>query len=239
MNKTFWKDLIKALNIFGYSELAKKSKKEMFGYIMILYTIAFVVALLIAIPAFISFPRMLQSELAKSDVFQIDVDFNSSKSLNFPQSNPFLTISNEEVSRSAAVSITKKELVLNFFPGISKSYDIDTFKDIKQNRGEISSISIPIIVFLIPSIIFIAYGFNLLKYFLIALVMSLIVKVFMSIFRRKIKYKKLFVTGFYSLTPLILIEMILIPLNIPGFYIPLVLYIIWYIVTSIELVEDF
>ena len=239
MNNNWWKDLLASFNIFGYSALAKKSPKEAAGSFMLIYSFAFIVALLIAIPALVNFPTYIERELAKVDVFTIDVKYNSTDSIDIPERDPFVTISSTDTETNSNIVITKKTMTFNFLPGIAKSYEISKFKDLKKNRDEISKVFIVLLVLLAPSLLIAAYGFNLIKYVGLMLVISLIIKLVLSVSKRKIKYKKLLSVGFYSLIPLILVEMILIPLNIPSFFIPVIVYIIWYTVISIEIIEDF
>ncbi|MCB9359489.1 DUF1189 family protein [Candidatus Woesearchaeota archaeon] len=239
MKKGFWKSIIESFGVFKYKELSKAEFGESFSYFITFFSIMSVVALLIAIPFLIKMPGMVKTELEKADEFTVNVTVESEQPLYFPSERPLFSIVNNDTESKGLLSFTKKKLIYNFFPGIQPSVNIESYSNVKENSEDAANLALVLIFLIAPSIIIYTYLFNLVKYILIALILSMITKVVMSAMRKKIKYKKLWSATMYSLTPLILIEMVMLPFNIPLFFIPLILYIIWYILISLELVEEF
>lgn len=238
MKKDFWKLFISSFNIFGYDELVKKQPKEAMGYFLKLFSFAFLIGLLLFIPGLVRIPAVLDNELAKADKFMIDIEFNSSEDMNFPPNNPFLTITDSNDSTSV-VTITNDEFIYRPIPYVKQSYSLEKLKDVKKNKDELIEVIVPVIGLLLPSVLMLAYGFNLIKFFFIAAVLSFFAKMIFVIMKKKVKYKKLVVASFFSLTPMVVVEMVAIPLNLPVYFVPFILYLIWYIVIIFELTEEF
>ncbi|MFT4304066.1 MAG: DUF1189 family protein [Candidatus Woesearchaeota archaeon] len=239
MKKQFWKKIIESFNIFRYKELSKTEIKESFAYFITLFSIMSAIALLLLIPSLIKMPQTIQGELEKADEFTINITIESESALNFPTTNPLFSVVNNKSEGEGLLIFTKTELVYNILPFFKPSTSIDTYSNIKENSEDASSLAIILIILIAPSLIVYAYLFHILKYLIIAIVLASITKLIVSIMQKKIKYKKLLTATFYSLTPLIIIELLLLPFSIQTFFIPIILYIIWYIIISIELIEEF
>jgi len=198
-----------------------------------------IIALLMALPGLISFPEMVKQELSKVEEFTIDIKFNTTEPLGFPTKDPALSIANDANATKGKFIITNKELIYQPIFGVKKNFPVDVYKNVKENPEAAAKLTGLLFLFLLPSILVYFYVYNLVKYLIIVLIYSLLTKIIVSIMKKKIKYKKLLSAGFYSLTPLILVEMVLLPFSLPLFYIPFILYTIWYIIVSIELIEEF
>jgi hypothetical protein len=239
MKKEFWKKFILSFALFRYKELTKCSTKEAVSYFITLFSIAFAIAMIIAVPAFMSIPKALDRELSKVETFRVDVEFNSTQDLNFPSKNPAIVVANKDNASKAMIVITKEEIRYRPIFGIQTRIPTADFKDVKENRGRIIGLITPLLLFLAPSFIVLAYIFTFAKYLIIAVLLSAIAKGAIVLFKKSVKYKKMFNAGIYSLTPLVLAEMIIVPLNLKVYHMLILLYIVWYMVISFEMIEEF
>jgi len=239
MKSKFWKNILESFSIFRYSELTKNKASESFKYFVLFFTMIWIISILLSVSGWVAFPDMIKEEIAKVDTFTIDIDFNASENLNFPPKKPLVSIVDKVNESKAKIVVVDGDLIYRPFIGISKNFSLSEYEDIKENSDEVGKLGGALFVLLLPSLIIYNYLFYFIKYILIVILYSLIAKIVVTIFGKKIKYRKLFSAALYSITPLILIEMILLPFYIPLFHIPLILYTIWYIIISIELVEEF
>jgi hypothetical protein len=239
MKNNFWTKFLESFSLFKYDGLSKKGLPESLRYFFLIFTIMAIACILISIKSFIGFPDMIRQELNKVDEFKIDITYNSTEPLYFPSKNPFLSIVNNETESKGKLTIYDEILIYKPIPFIQKNYELSGYKDIKENSKEIGIIIGALILLLLPSLLLYAYAYHILRYIIIALIFSLIARLVILVTGKRIKYKRLFCASLYSLTPLIIIEMLLLPFQLPLMYIPLTLYAIWYIIICIEIIEDF
>jgi len=239
MKNSFWKTVLESFSIFRYKELTKRNTGESFRFFILFFTLLAFISLLLSIGNFIAFPDMIKDEISKVEEFTINVDFNTTEDLNFPSNKPLISIVDYENESDAKITVTDEEIIYRPMIGVRKNFSLGDYGDIKENSEEVGKLAGALFVLLLPSLIIYAYLYHVIKYLLIAVLYSLIAKIVVTLIGKKIRYKKLFSAGLFSLTPLILIEMILLPFHLQLYYIPFILYTIWYIIVTVELIEEF
>ncbi|MFT4297945.1 MAG: DUF1189 family protein [Candidatus Woesearchaeota archaeon] len=239
MKKNFWKTIIESCNPFKYEELSKRGVKESLKYFILFFTLFSAISLLLSIASIISFPNAIREELSKAEEFSIQITYNSTEPLHFPPDKPFLSIVNNLSDSKANFVIYDDELIYQPVRFVSRNVSLSDYSDISESSREFSIIIGIILFLMLPSLLIYTYIFYLVKYMLIIFAFSFIAKFVAKIAGKKIKYKRLFTASVFSITPLIAVEMILMPFKLSLFYVPLILYVIWYIVIAMDLIEEF
>jgi hypothetical protein len=239
MKINLWKNIIHAFSLFKYEMLSKKSIEEGIKYFFILITIMLTISLLLSTKNFLEIPNSLKTELSKVEEFKIDIDYNSSEPLYFPSKNPYLSIVNNISESKGKLVIYDGELLYKPLPFITKNISFHEYNDLKQSSSEVAKIFGIILILILPTLLIYLYAYHIIRYFIIALIISLVAKIILLITRKRIKYKRLFSATLFSLTPLIILERLITPFYSSITYILLILYVIWYILVCVELVEEF
>ena len=236
--KQFWIHVIKSFNVFAYRTLSGITLKKAIIHFFTLFTIIFTAGLLLYIPILFSMPGNVMEQFTAIDTFTVDVTLNTSTALSFPQHKPIVSIADHDTQpKEAPITIQGESLKIKPMPGISYTHKLQS--DVAAEGYALSRITIFIALFLAPSIIFYLYLFAVLKYALIAGIATLIVRVSYAVMRKSMPAKKIFIAALFSLTPLMILDAILRPFAFPTFFIPLILYALWFGMIAVEMTEEF
>jgi hypothetical protein len=211
----FWKKVMWTLHPKTYSDLSEVRVKKSFNYLLALLLASFILMLIVSIPALINMPEYLKEELNKFETFNISIDIEMSEPAMFTEKDPQViidtTTDRTELGREK-VLITDE--VISYRPyGKTRTTDISEFEDLTNKKEETAVFLTFLAILLIPSILITAYLMFLIKYLVIILVFTLLLFISVRIAKKDLGFKKAFNTALYAATPMILLEVILIPFN--------------------------
>jgi hypothetical protein len=198
-----------------WADISEYSLGKALGFFSRILLLAFLLMLLLMIPALIKLPGVISEQLAKFDTLRLSSNVTMSSPVKLPRSDPLLIL--DTTGAYTALS-SERVLITNdkiFYRPFFTTYDVNTedLKDLKNNRDDVKAFLAMLAFFLLPSVLVYAYVFIWLKYFLLILALSIILFVVLDLTHWRRTWKELFVISCYSSTLPVLAEVIISAVN--------------------------
>jgi hypothetical protein len=177
--------------------------------------LAFLLMILLALPALIKLPREISDQLAKFDELTLSGNFTMSSPIKIPKSEPVFVFDTSGAFTELTeerVLITKEKIFYRPFLKTHSQYT-EQLKDLKKNRENVKRFIAALIFFILPSVVFYAFAVVWLKYFLMILALSIILFVLLDLTHWRRTWKELFVISCYASTLPVLVEVALKAVN--------------------------
>ena len=240
----FFFTLLKVFNPNSYTELSHRTMKNVISYFISILFLSYVLMILISLPLFSNFQTHLNKEFSKFDEFAIDLKISMNKPIYIKQLNIGIDATGDKNLTNENILITKnyiqaKPLICFFKPACFFRNDItkvslDEYDNVLEKREEFVSLIYLLTLFLLPWILISLFIILLMKYLFLALILTILGIVLIKIINQRIGPKKIFKISIYSLTPMIILDTINIPVGLNLFYIPFVISLFYFIIGLIS-----
>ncbi len=215
----FWKQVILTLTPRNYSGLSTRSIRGGVKYILALLFASFIIMCIMAMPKIASMPNYIESELSKFDKLNISIDIETSSPVGIPGENPQIIIdaNSEAVMGDEKLLITGDYLFYRPY-GVTKAYNISEYGDVTIKKQDISRLLTLLVIILIPTLLITAYLLFLVKYIITILALAVILFIVLRLMKKELGFFKSLNIAIYAATPMILLEVIFIPLSAKYLY---------------------
>ena len=210
---------------FTYKHLSQEKVHKTLGYVMFVLALGLFIMCLTILPTLSDLPGFFQEQIGKFETFKLNGEIVQNDPIYLPRDDPQIVIdaSGKEPYGGEMFKLTSENLFFHLSTKPQK-IRVANILDPTTHPLEASKIIVLLVMFLLPSILFYAYLFLLIKYAFVILLSSIvlftIVRVMLLI---RISCLRTFNIAAYAATPMILIEVISIPFN-PKFLFPLFKY---------------
>ncbi len=236
--RMFWQ----TLNIKSYEGFAESTLKNSFNYYASLVFNAFVLMLVVLIPAFVQLPNTVESYFNNIDTFNFNINFKTNAPIVITKGNPLLIINyaNETPTQNANIILNNNVLYTGF---LLQRYvkDFSIYEDAKANKSPVSNIIGVLLLLMAPTLALLFFFYLLLKYFIIVLIATLAAMLLAPLMRYRITTKSLFNCAMYGISLSVFLDIIFFALGFRFFqiqYLPLVVFMIAGIIQSGEKIDS-
>ena len=218
--QSFFSSLGSSLSAKGYRKLRYNGVLHAFVYVVMLLLLGLVVKAVFLISLTINVVGSLQNVSAKFEKASFEGAIETKEPVLIPETRPLVQIdTSPSAARKGSVLITEKYVVF----GNMESPTTITFPDFSQSADNSELLQGFLIagMFILPSIILLLFFGGLVKGAILALLMGSMGAIVMSSRGNQPGKGNAFVLACYALTPLVLIESIVVPLRFGEFLFPL------------------
>jgi hypothetical protein len=211
----FWRKVMFALHPKSYSDLSSVRVKRGFGYLLSLLLASFIIMSIISLPRIAVLPEAISSEISRFDSINLSIDIETSAPVRIPEKDPQIVIDTENPGAKMG---NEKILIagdyIYYRPYASaKGYNLSEFNDLKEKKDDASRFLTFIFIVLIPTILLASYIMFLVKYIVSIAVMAALIFVMIRVAKRDIGIFRAWNTALYASTPMVLLEVVMIPFN--------------------------
>ncbi len=211
----FWKKVLLAMHPRQYSELSARSLKSGIVFILSLMLASFIVMALVSAPRLLSMNSYIESELSKFSELNISISAKTSEPVMIAGEDPQIiidtSITSPEMGSEKAL-VTEEFMVYRPY-GRQRVINFSEFKDITAKKSEASRLIVFIFILLIPTLFITAYAMLLAKYAITITAFALVLFAGVRIAKKDLGIKKALNTAIYAATPMIFLEIVLMPFN--------------------------
>ncbi|MBT3406759.1 DUF1189 family protein [Candidatus Woesearchaeota archaeon] len=230
----FIRTVARSFNPRSYKDLSVAIVGNSVKHFFTLLLWVFVISLILFIPALFGLSEYVEGKLDNFDSIGVDFHFSSAEPVVFGEKEALVTFGEGNESEADGLLV---------FDGTNFMYDklfgykkisMSLFNDFKANKSEVSSFVSKVLLLMSPLLALLAFVYFSLKYLIFVLLGTVIILVLSRLFRFEINFNELFNIGIYALTPMILLELLTLPLsgvNLP--YIPFVLFVLYFLLGTI------
>lgn len=236
----FFYTFIKVFNPNAYEELSKRTMKNVFSYFFSILFLSYVLMILIALPVVINIESQIQTEFSKFDEFLVDLNVTMSEPIYIPQLGLRIDTINEKELTDENILITEKTFQskpaicmikpMCWFREDVNKIILDDYDNLVDKNDEVVSWLAWFVLFLLPWIIISMFFVLLVKYLLIALLITGAGFLFSKMINRKMKLKNIFKIALYSMTACVVLNTINLPLGLNLLYLPLVITLFYFVI---------
>jgi hypothetical protein len=240
MLDAFIKEVASSANPLRYGELTSQPKPTQF--ILKVVLICIFVATVISIPDALDVPSYISKELSKISVHKSDVNITTETPIVFPTKNPFIVVDLQERKQIGKEHylFTPNKLIFRTWKE-TKEITYEEMKNIKENNKTLTQLILSLIIILLPMIIVTIIALIFLKYYLISWILGLFTFLLLDLTSYRIPFHRAFGTSGYATIILIPLEILWLPfdtsylipigniLRIPFYFIPILLYLVYYL----------
>jgi hypothetical protein len=208
--RQFLKEVWQTFSYASWKEISGRPAGKGLGFFSKVLLFAFIVLILVNIPALIRLPTEISQQLAKFEALRLSGNVTMTSPIKLPSSEPVVIL---DTSGAYTELTTERVLITRdriFYRPLFKTHTLATeeLKDLKQNRDQVKASLAMLVFFLLPSIVFYAYIAIWLKYFLMILALSIVLFILLDLTHWRRTWKELFVIACYVSTLPVLAEVI-------------------------------
>ncbi len=218
--QSFFSSLGSSISAKGYRTLRYNGMLHALVYVVLLLLLGLIVKAVFLIPLTIDVFGSLQNVSAKLEKASVEGAIETKEPVLIPEKRPLVQIdTSPTAARVGSVFITEKNVVF----GDMESPTTITFPDFSQSADNSELLQGLLIagVFILPSIILLLFLGGLVKGAILVLLMGAIGAIVMSSRGSQSGKGNAFALACYALTPMVLIESIVVPLRFGEFLFPL------------------
>jgi len=230
----FFKTIWLALNPWRYDELRERRTWGIMKYFLSFVFLAFVLAVLLMLPAIGSFAN---NQMSHFEQLKVTVNTTMKSPVVFPENNPYITIdtrTSEGKLKEGKFLITDDYLYRKMF--LSNKVEkrpLGPYKELTNNEWMV----VLLLLLMTPSLLFLFYIGYTLKVLLVVLVAALLAWIVGRIAKFEIPYKEGFKAGLLAATPMIIIDLIRLPFAFNVYFAEYIAFLIFFIVGVIKVGE--
>jgi hypothetical protein len=226
----FFKMLWLALNPWRYDELVEKRTAKVFKYFFSFVFLAFVLGIILMLPAIASFAN---NQMSHFDVLEVKFNTSMNSPVVFPENNPYITIDtrkSEGTLKEGKFLITDDYIYRKTFTGRVAREDAGDFKDLLANDWMV----LVLLLLLMPSVLFLFYIGYAIKLLLVILLVTVLSIIITRVAKFDITFVDTLKTGLMAATPMIIIDLIRLPFALNVYYAQYIAFLIFFIVGVIK-----
>ncbi len=237
--KNFLFLLVKSLNPLNYKMLITQKKRDVVKYFLFLLFFAIIIGGIFSIPRLVHFPEQIEKTVAKFETFNItgvDVELKEPIVL-LKRPRIVLDLSpNRTQLQEETILVTKTHIMWKrFSPSLwefrlftTEKKPVEEYSDILQDVNRIKSSYIIFFIMILPSLFFIVYLLNFVKFSLLIILFTLLGFIFMKIRKKKSPLFRIMRAATFAMTLFVILDVSILPLFNFGI-LPLLIYIVIYI----------
>lgn len=221
---------IKSFNPTNYKQIAKKN----FDYFLMLLFFTVIFGGIFSIPRLMHYPENIEKSLAKFNRFNItgvDIQMNEPIIL-LKNPKTVLDLTQDRDITDETILITKSQIQWRRFgPSLfdlrifkTEKKPISEYSDVLQNVNKIRGLYWLIFLVLLPSLFFLVYVLNLIKFSLLIFFSSLLAYLILKTRKKRTKFSRILTVAVYSISLMITLEIAISPLFSFGIF-PLLIYL--------------
>ncbi len=203
-----------SLNPFSYSHLKHRNFIEAISYLFSLVFVCVFILFVFYIPNISNLNSRIEAELGKFDRIGIDYEISTNSPVDVSMFGIYgLHIGSEKADSLVSVSSegieSKSVFCLAFSPLCSESsISADEMKDLSEKKKEVAGIVRNIAILSLPGILLSILAYYSIKYLIIAVLFALLGLLISKIFKFEINLYSSFAVSCYSLTVLVIPQML-------------------------------
>lgn len=197
-----------------FDKLIHRPLTKAFKHFFVALFIVFIIMSLFALPKIINLSSYIEGQFSNFDTFKIDMDVEMNSPLIISERDPQIII-----DTTNQLNLTKEKLLISKGQIYYKPYNklkvinYSGLKNVLENKKVISNALSFIVILAIPSILITIYILFVIKYLFMAFLATIIAFVIARIKVNPIKFKKILKAALYSLTSIIIVEVISVPFS--------------------------
>lgn len=219
--RNFFKEVWESFTPSHWAEISNRTAGNGISFFSKVLLLAFVIMVLLAIPALVKMPKAISEQLGKFETLTLSGNFTMSSPIKLPNSEPLFVFDTSGAFTdltSERVLVTQDKIFYRPFFG-THYVNTEQLKDLKNNSDNVKKFLAALVFLILPSIMFYAFVFVWLKYFLIIVTLSIILFVVLDLTHWRRTWKELFVVTCYASTLPVLAEVVVGAIN-PKLLIP-------------------
>ena len=203
-----------SVNPADFEKLINKPLSKAFKHLFVTLFIMFIIMSLFALPKIITLSSYLEEQFSNFDTLKIDMDVEMNSPLIISKKDPQIIIdtTNQLNLTTEKLLIAKGYLQYKPYNRI-EMINYSGLKNVLENKDDISDMLAFLIILGLPSILITIYIMFAIKYVFIAFFATIIAFIIARIRINPIKFKKILKASLYSLTAMIIIEVISVPFS--------------------------
>lgn len=213
LNNEFLKNVLKSINPFYYSDLARSSFKRCFKHIALVILWSTIAMCIIAIPKLFMLRGYLDEQFNNFNALSINATFETKQPIVLLKNNPQIIIDGSVSERNMTtekILITKDFFYYRPFNYVEK-FNMGSYSDLLEHKNGVVNFFTVLLIIITPGILIVNYVSFFIKYLIIMLALSIIALIAVRVFKFEISFKKILKIAFFAATLPLLIEIIAIP----------------------------
>lgn len=226
----FFKTILLALTPWRYDEVKERSTPNTMKYFLSFVFLAFVIAVLLMLPAIASF---VTNQMSHFSVLEVSFNTSMKSPVVFPENRPFVTIdtrTSEGQLKEGRFLVTDDFLYTKMPFGSVQKDSLKSYKNLTQNEGMV----IFLLIMMMPSLMFMFYICYAIWLLIIVLVAALMGFVIARIAKFEIPLLDALKVGMLAATPMIIIDVIRLPLNLNVYFAQYIAFLVFFIIGIIK-----
>ena len=197
-----------------FDKLIHRPLKKAFEHFFVALFIIFIIMSLFALPKIITLSSYIEEQFSNFDTLKIDIDVEMNSPLIISKIDPQIIIdtTNQLNLTTEKILISKGNLYYKPYNKV-KVINYSGLKNILENKEMISDVLSFIILLAIPSILITIYILFAIKYLFMAVLATIIAFIILRIKVNPIKFNNILKAALYSLTSMIIVEVISVPFS--------------------------
>lgn len=227
----FFKTIWLALNPWRYDKLQERGTGSAFKYFFSFVFLAFVVAIVLMLPAIASFAN---NQISHFDVLEVKFNTSMNSPVVFPENNPYITIDTRKAEgtlKEGKYLITDDYMYRKGIFGKVQREALGPYKDLGANDW----IVVVLLLLMTPSLLFMFYIAYALKLLLVVLLAAALAWLAGRLLRFELPFTDAIKAGLLAATPMIIIDLIRLPFALNLYYAQYVAFLIFFVVGVIKL----
>lgn len=243
--KGFIMTFLSSLNPLAYRNLVEKPIRNAILFYLAMVLLSFIILGILLLPNLWSFDKYMDKQLSKFDVLKIRPTIATKEPVELKTLGIIIdTKANESAPLKENVLITERQLVRKplgcmvlepaclLYPKEKRAIatNFSQMEDVLANKKSFSEFLKPLVIILFPTFLLIFFIIFAIKYFFFVLLLSIIVFIILGSVKKKLSFKNVFNAALYLSPILILPTVINFKFNYNLYYIPLIIYVLAYII---------
>lgn len=232
----FLRKFATSLNFLAYERFTESKISDSFKYLAKIILVFFVISCLLYIPKLITLSDKLDKDLGKFSNLTIKVDGDQKEPVILfeKDSRRMVTIDKESNATEVAEGkylVTSENVVKKTWLGTEVT-SIEGYSNVIAHKDFYKAALFVLLLFILPGIILFGYLACLIKYIVLALIVSFLILIVVRLIRYEIAYRQVLNATIYAFTITVMVELLIMPFGdiIPYVrvgWVALLLGIIW------------
>lgn len=227
----FFKTAWLALNPWRYDAAREKKTWHVFKYFFSFVFLAFVVAIILMLPAIANFAN---NQISHFDVLEVKFNTSMNKPVVFPEKDPYVTIDTRKAEgtlKEGKYLVTDDYIYRKTLFGRVEKESLGQYKDLEENNW----IVVVLLLLMTPSLLFLFYLMYAVKILVVALVAATVAWVIGRLARFELPCRDATKAALLAATPMIIIDLIRLPFGLNIYYAQYIAFLIFFVVGVIKM----
>ncbi|MBI4451634.1 DUF1189 family protein [Candidatus Woesearchaeota archaeon] len=217
----FLKEAGGSLNPQRYKQFVNRGIRHSIRYFFAALLLSFVLMSLAGLPKMVTLPGYVQERFEVFTALSLGGNVTMKEPLRIPEEDPqFIIDTTGQTTELGRAKILVTKDVLSYKLEKPRSIRMETFSNFLQNKAFLSYVISAIVLLVLPGLLITMSIVFALKYFAFSTLAALVVFVLLDLTKFKMLYRDAFKIMIYAATPMMLLEVTLVP-YVAGYLLPL------------------